>query len=153
MTVETAASDLYRHEIRVTWGDCDPAKIAYTGRIPGFALDAINGWWEHHLGGDGWFQMELDRNIGTPFVHMSLDFLAPITPRHRLICEVAPVRLGTSSIEFRVIGRQKNVSCFEGRFICVFTIADRFERQPAPPDIRALVEPLLQSHLARDPAA
>ena len=74
----------YFHEIRVTWAHCDPAGIVYTGQIPNFALDAINGWWEHHLGG-GWYQMELDRGVGTPFVHMSLDFEVPITPRHRLL--------------------------------------------------------------------
>ena len=133
----------YAHEIRVTWGDCDPAKIVYTARIPAFALDAINAWWEHHLGG-GWFQIELDHNIGTPFVHLSLDFRAPITPRHRLICEVAPARLGDSSITFRVNGLQNGVLCFEGTFVCVFTVADTFAKQSAPPSIRALVEPLLE---------
>lgn len=135
-------SPAFVHEIRVAWGDCDPARIAYTGRIPNWALDAINAWWEHHLGG-GWYQLELDRNIGTPFVHMSLDFRSPITPRHRLMCEAGPVRLGTTSIEFRVVGRQDGILCFEGRFVCVFTIADKFRTQPAPPEIRAIVEPLL----------
>lgn len=134
----------FEHEIRVTWGDCDPAKIAYTGRLPYFALDAINAWWEHHLGGDGWFQMELDRNVGTPFVHLSLDFRAPVTPRHRLICKVWPSRLGEKSIEFRVMGYQDGVLCFEGRFVNVFIIAKTFKSQPAPPDIRQVVEPLLR---------
>lgn len=32
------------HDIRVTWGDFDPARIACTGRLPWFALDAINAW-------------------------------------------------------------------------------------------------------------
>lgn len=138
-------SDIYTHEIRVTWGDCDPAKIVYTARIPWFALDAINGWWEHVLGGDGWFQMELDRNIGTPFVNMNLDFRAPITPRHRLICTVFPTRLGETSITFRVEGRQDDTLCFEGSFTCVFTIADQFKSQKAPDDIRALVVPLIRA--------
>jgi len=139
-----ADADPFLHEIRVTWGDCDPAKIAYTARLPWFALDAINAWWEAHLGGDGWFQMELDRNLGTPFVHMSLDFRAPVTPRHRLICEVWQYRLGNASITFRVNGRQDGVLCFEGTFTSVFTIADQFKSQPAPPDIRKMVEPLLR---------
>ncbi|SFL68816.1 acyl-CoA thioesterase [Shimia aestuarii] len=134
----------FEHEIRVTWGDCDPAKIAYTARIPWFALDAINAWWETHLGGDGWFQMELDRNVGTPFVHMSLDFSAPITPRHRLICQVDPIDLGNSSIRFRVLGRQDGVLCFSGEFVCVFIVADSFSKQPVPSDIRTIVEPLLR---------
>lgn len=129
----------FLHEIRVTWADCDPAKIAYTGRIPNWALDAINAWWEAHLGG-GWFQMELDHGFGTPFVHMSMDFTSPITPRHRLICEVGPVRLGTKSIEFKVDGAQDGIQCFTGRFVCVFTVAESLRTQPPPPDIRALIE-------------
>ncbi|MCR9126849.1 MAG: acyl-CoA thioesterase [Rhodobacteraceae bacterium] len=137
-------SAIYLHEIRVSWGDCDPARIAYTGRLPAFALEAINGWWEAHLDGDGWYQLELDRNTGTPFVHLSMDFHAPVTPRHRLICSVWPQALGRTSITFRVQAHQNDVLCFSGRFVCVFTVADKFVAQPAPPDIRAVVEPLLR---------
>ncbi|MDF2371916.1 MAG: acyl-CoA thioesterase [Rhizobiaceae bacterium] len=137
------ATHHFEHEIRVTWGDCDPANIVYTARIPWFALDAINAWWEHYLGAGGWYHMELDRNIGTPFVHMSLDFTSPITPRHRLKCQVRPMRLGESSIEFEVIGSQNAIECFKGRFVCVFTVADAFQKQPVPAEIRQIVDPLL----------
>lgn len=129
----------FEHEIRVTWGDCDPAKIAYTARLPWFALDAINAWWEHHLG-DGWYQMELDRNIGTPFVKMSMEFRAPVTPRHRLICKVWPNRLGASSVGFHVEGRQDASLCFSGDFVCVFVVADSFKKTAPQPDIRAVVQ-------------
>ena len=30
---------------RVGWGDCDPARIAFTGRLAAFALEAIDAWW------------------------------------------------------------------------------------------------------------
>ena len=133
------------YEIRVGWGDCDPAKIAYTGRLPDFALSAIDAWWEHTLGGDGWYQLEMDRGFGTPFVHLSMDFRAPVTPRHRLLCETFPVRLGTKSITFRVLGRQDGVLCFEGTFTCVFSIAGTVTTQSAPPDIREIVEPLIRA--------
>ena len=133
----------FEHEIRVTWADCDPAKIAYTGRLPYFALDAIDAWWEHHLGG-GWYHLELDLGFGTPFVHLSLDFVSPVTPRHRLICQVWPSKLGTKSIEFRVDGYQDGALCFKGRFVNVFTVSETFQSQPAPPEIRELVEPLLR---------
>lgn len=131
------------HEIRVSWGDCDPARIAYTARIPAWCLDAINAWWEHHFGG-GWYQMELDHGFGTPFVHMSLDFRAPVTPRHRLLCDVAPVRLGETSVEFRVQGRQDGVLCFEGRFVCVFSASGHPRKAPPPEKVRALVQGLLE---------
>lgn len=137
-------TDIFEHEIRVGWGDCDPARIAYTARLPWFALEAIDAWWEHHLGGDGWFQMETDRNVGTPFVHLSMDFRAPVTPRHRLRCRVWPVRMGETSIAFRVEGRQNGVLCFEGDFVSVFMIAERFAKAPPPAEIRALVERYLR---------
>lgn len=132
-------ADAYVHEIRVGWGDCDPAKIAYTARLPWFALEAINGWWEAHLDGDGWFQMELDRNVGTPFVRLEMDFVRPVTPRHRLMCHVWPTRLGTSSIAFQVDGLQGGKRCFTTRTVSVFTVADTFTKQPAPDELRRIV--------------
>lgn len=128
------------HPINVTWADCDPAKIAYTARLPYFALDAINGWWEAHFDGEGWFQMELDRNVGTPFVRLEMDFRHPVTPRHPLLCETYPVRLGTKSITFRVKGFQAEELCFQGLFTCVFTIADQFKSQPVPDRLRRVIE-------------
>jgi acyl-CoA thioesterase FadM len=135
----TGTKEIFEHGIRVTWGDCDPAKIVYTARIPWFALDAINAWWEHHTG-DGWFQMELDRNLGTPFVSMSIDFRSPITPRHLLNCRVWPNRLGETSVGFHVEGRQDGRVCFEGDFVCVFIVARTFTKTSPPDHIRALIE-------------
>lgn len=128
----------FEHEIRVTWGDCDPAAIAYTARIPWFALDAIDAWWDHH-GVGGWYGLNLDLNIGTPFVKMNIDFRAPVTPRHRLICAVWPNRLGETSVGFRVEGRQDGTLCFEGDFVSVFIISDRFRKLPPPERIREIV--------------
>ncbi|MEZ5932096.1 MAG: acyl-CoA thioesterase [Alphaproteobacteria bacterium] len=135
----------FEHEIKVAWGDCDPANIVYTARIPWFALDAINAWWEYH-GGAGWYQMELDQNVGTPFVSMSMTFRAPVTPRHRLICSVWPNRLGRTSVGFHVDGRQDGRLCFEGDFVSVFTVANKFEKSPPPERLRDLVE----THLVTD---
>lgn len=145
MTTQPAKTEKpgFEHEIRVGWGDCDPAKIAYTARIPWWALEAIDAWWEHYLGGQGWFQMNLDRNFGTPFVHMSLDFRSTITPRNRLICKVAPAKLGKTSITFRVDGYQDGVLCFEGTFVSVFVSADEFRPQSPADDVRAIVESLI----------
>ena len=133
------------HRINVTWGDCDPAQIVYTGRLPWFALDAINAWWEAHLDGDGWYQMELDRNTGTPFVRMEMDFSNPVTPRHPLLCECYPQRLGTKSITFAVKGRQDGKQCFAGFFTSVFTVADAFVSREPPEDIEAVVRAHLRA--------
>ena len=55
-------------------------------------------------------------------------------------CHVWPVRLGNTSVEFRVDGTQDGRLCFEGRFTCVFVDAAAFAKRPPPDDIRALVE-------------
>jgi len=129
----------FEHHIHVTWGDCDPAAIAYTARIPWFALEAIDAWWSHQ-GVGGWYGLNLDLNIGTPFVKMNIDFRAPVTPRHRLVCAVRPNRLGETSVGFHVEGRQDGSLCFEGDFVNVFVISDRFEKRAPPARIRAIVE-------------
>jgi len=137
--------DPFEHSITVRWGDCDPARIVYTGKLPEFALQAIDAWWQHH-GGAGWYQMEIDQNLGTPFVSMALEFRAPVTPRHPLRCRVWPNRLGQTSVGFRVEGRQDGSLCFTGSFVCVFTVADEFRKSPPPQRIHDIVA----AHLVRD---
>ncbi|MBZ0164478.1 MAG: acyl-CoA thioesterase [Notoacmeibacter sp.] len=131
------------HSIRVGWADCDPARIAYTGRIPYFALEAIDAWWQAHVGED-WFTMNVDRDLGTPFVHMSIDFSSPVTPRHRLDCVVRLIRLGESSIRFSVRGHQAGTLCFKGEFVEVFVAAAAHRKIAAPAEIRAKIAPLVR---------
>ncbi len=128
----------FRHNIKVRWGDCDPAKIVYTANIPGWALEAIEAWWEHHAGVD-WYIINVDRNLGTPFVHMKLDFRSPLTPRHMLECDVTLKRLGHRSITFAVAGYQGGVLCFEGEFVCVFVDAATMKPRTPPSDIVAAI--------------
>jgi acyl-CoA thioesterase FadM len=129
----------FRHSIRVRWGDCDPAKIAYTANIPAWALEAIEAWWEHHAGVD-WYIINVDRNLGTPFVHIKMDFRSPLTPRHTLECEVVLKRLGHRSISFVVRGYQGGVLCFEGEFVCVFVDAATMKPCTPPQDIVAAIQ-------------
>ena len=132
----------FTHEITVGWADCDPAAIAFTGRIPYFALEAIDAFWREMVGLD-WYQLNLDQNIGTPFVHLSLDFSAPVTPRHKLACNVEVTRLGTTSISFRVSGFQNAILCFKGIFTCVFVVSDAMRPRQPPADIRARIAALV----------
>ncbi|MEM8837256.1 MAG: acyl-CoA thioesterase [Pseudomonadota bacterium] len=148
MNAEPRRDGLLHYEIRVGWADCDPADIAYTGAIPRFALEAIDYWWEATIG-DGWFQMRKDRNMGTPFVHLSMDFRSPTTPRHRLICAVKPVSLGRTSIGFSVAGYQNDILCFEGTFVSVFVQPPGLNKTQPPEDIEALIRPMIAAQAGR----
>ncbi len=120
--IVTHSGPPFEHEIRVRWADCDPARIAYTGRVACFALEAIDAWWEHAVG-DDWYTMNVDHDAGVPFVHMSIDFSRPVTPRHILVCEVRLLSLGESSVRFQVSGRQFGEPCFNGEFVEAFVRA------------------------------
>ena len=126
--------EAFSHKIRVGWADCDPAFIVYTGRIPYFALEAIDAWWQNYTG-QNVFELSVDRNMGTPFVHMSIDFVSPVTPRHELFCEVKMLKLGNSSIRFLVEGSQADKLCFKGEFVTVVTVADSMRPRRPPKEI------------------
>lgn len=134
--------DGFSYGIRVGWADCDPAAIVFTGRIPYWALEAIDAWWGEMAGID-WYRLNVDRGIGTPFAHMTLDFRAPITPRHGLDCKVRLIALGNSSIRHGVKGYQNGVLCFEGMFVSVFVETKSLKSRRPPADLRAICENLV----------
>ncbi len=132
----------FAYGIRVGWADCDPAAIAFTGRIPYWALEAIDAWWDGVAGLD-WYRLNIDHGIGTPFVHMTLDFGAPVTPRHRLECQVVLLALGATSIRHGVKGYQDGVMCFQGEFVSVFVETKSLKSRRPPEGLRRICEGLL----------
>ena len=127
------------HQVTVSWGDCDPAQIAYTANIPRWALEAVEQWYRECLGVD-WYEINLGRGIGTPFVSLSLDFHAPITPQHALNHTIYVKRLGNCSISHYVEGRQCSIRCYSATSTAVFTRAASMKPLPIPPGIRKTVE-------------
>jgi len=109
----------YTHAAQIRFSDTDAARIAYTGRFPQLAMDAIDGWFRDRLGTD-WFRLNVDEGVGTPFVHLSIDMRSPLTPRDLLETTVLVAKAGNASLEFKVIGRVGERVSFEGRFVCVF---------------------------------
>ena len=94
----------------------------------------MDAWWAHHTGID-WYALNVDRGIGTPFVHMSLDFRHPVTPRRKLDCQVMLLKLGGKSVRHKVIGRQNGQICFEGEFVSVFVETKSLESRDPPEDL------------------
>jgi acyl-CoA thioesterase FadM len=133
-------SGLFVHRYRVQFSDTDAARIAYTGRIADMALDAIDAWYVARLGID-WFALNLDHGIGAPFVHMSLDFRAPLSPRDVLLSTVRLTRAGRSSLSFTVTGETEADGrlCFTASFVSVFTDRACGRSCPAPAFLAAAI--------------
>lgn len=127
------------HTRRVTWGETDAARIAYTARFLDFAMEAVEGWFQDRLG-LGWYEMNVDHGIGTPFVHARLDFRSPVTPRDTLSSTVRLVRLGGSSLRFAVAGRVGERLVYEAELVCAFVDAARMRPIRAPDRFRPALE-------------
>ncbi len=131
----------FHHSLDVGWGDTDSAQIAYTANIPAWGLKAIEAWFRACLGG-GWYEMNFDFGVGTPFVDLSCSFHAPITPRQPLDLEVTVERIGGASLAYLVEGRQAASGagprhCFTGRYVNVFSDAVAMKPLPIPAAMRA----------------
>lgn len=129
------------HRRRVRWGESDPARIVYTPRFLDYAMEAIESFFLDRLDA-AFFEFNADHGIGTPFVHVELDFRSPLTPRDTLETEVRLARLGGSSLTFAVRGRVAERVAYEGRLVCAFVAGSGAEIRPipVPPAFRAKLE-------------
>jgi len=125
--------------LTVGWGDCDPAQIAYTARIPEWSLTAIEDWYRYCLSVD-WYEINLKRGYGTPFVSLQCDFHSPVTPRFGLDMNVYVSRLGGSSISHHVEASQNDKLCFTTKTTAAFVDAGTMKPVPIPPNMRSNIE-------------
>lgn len=115
----TEARPPFEHVRRVRWGESDPARIVYTARFLDFAMDAIEAFFLDRLG-RGFYELNAEDGIGTPFVHVELDFKSPLTPRDTLATEVQVSRLGGGSVHFALVGRVGLRVAFTAKLVCAF---------------------------------
>jgi YbgC/YbaW family acyl-CoA thioester hydrolase len=129
------------HRRRVKWGESDPARIAYTARFLDFAMDAIEAFLQDRLGA-GFYELNLDHGVGTPFVHVEIDFRSPLTPRDTLETEVRLARLGGGSLTFAVKGRVGERIAFEGKMVsaCVDVSGEKMRPVKVPDHFREKLE-------------
>ncbi|MGA8260073.1 MAG: thioesterase family protein [Arenicellales bacterium] len=128
------------HRRVINWGDTDAAHIVYTGRFLDFALEAIEDWFRAVVG-YGWYEMNMDLGIGTPFVKADIDFKAPLTPRDGLQTTVLVERAGRASITFKVAGeRDDGVCSFTGTLVCCVIAAGEMKPVEIPAKWRERID-------------
>ena len=132
------------YSIDVGWGDCDPAQIAYTSRIPEWGLKAIENWYRKCLGVD-WYGINLRHGLGPPFVSMECSFTNPITPDHILDTITYVSRLGQRSLSHRVEGFQDETLCFTMNTTAAFVDASSMQSVPIPDNARARIQQYMEN--------
>jgi acyl-CoA thioesterase FadM len=130
------------HTRRILWGVTDAARIAYTARFLDWAMEATEAWFRERVG-IGWYELNVDHGIGTPFVHASLDFRSPVTPRDTLGSTVLLTRLGGSSLRFAIRGEVAARLIYEATLVCAFVDNQRMTAIPVPDRFRSALEAAL----------
>ncbi|TCK06975.1 acyl-CoA thioesterase [Marinobacterium mangrovicola] len=121
------------------WSDTDAAHIVFTGRIADYVIEAIDHFMREVVG-IAWFEMNMDHNMGTPFVSVSYDIYKPITPRGPLRCPILVEKLGTSSVIFHVeIFLEDGTKAVDGRTVNVF-VDKNMKKIDIPTDIRERIQ-------------
>lgn len=129
----------------VKWGDCDPAGILYTPRVFDYITEAVEAWYRD-VGGIHWMEM-IDRGIGAPTVHTSVDFRTPMAPNLVLDVAVLLEKVGGSSLSFRVLGDDADgTRYFEGKLVSVVIDFTTRRSMPIPAALRARAESYADAH-------
>ena len=136
---EITLNGTFRYQQAVSWGDCDPAQIAYTANIPAWGLLAIEDWYKNCVGAD-WYELNLRYGVGTPFVSLNFDFKAPVTPEHSLEIDVTVCNMGNTSLSHKVEGYQDGVLRFTGETTAAFVRATTMTPVPIPQNMRTRIE-------------
>ena len=133
LTDAQARKGAFVHVVEPYWAEADPAGIVYTGRFTDYALRAIDAWMEARAGA-GFYRINTEWGIGTPFVHTECDLRSPARPGEAIHIEVGIERIGKTSLTFRLWGRvaKEGRLIFEGRFACVCVPAIDQAREPRP---------------------
>ncbi|MYB35541.1 MAG: acyl-CoA thioesterase [Gammaproteobacteria bacterium] len=132
-------ADPWIYEVVVGWGHCDPAQIVYTGNIPAWGIEAVEGWYRYCLGAD-WSEMNLKYGIGTPFAALEFDFKSPVRAGLTLQIHVGVSRIGNTSLTNHITASQNGELCFTGKTTAVFVESLTMLPLSIPPNIRKSIE-------------
>lgn len=135
-----AAAAPYVHHRIINWSDTDAAQIVYTVRFLDYVMEAVEGWFRSVVG-SSWYEMNVDRGIGTPIVNVNVDFKAALTPRDVLQLTVLVERAGRASITLNVAGdRDDGVRSFSARLTCCAVDNKEMKSVAIPTEWRERIE-------------
>ncbi len=120
---------------RVRMGDCDTAGIGYFPRLLALVDNAVEDWLVRTVGIDR-ANMLLGHGLGLPTVDLKVEFTAPCRLGEILDVEIAPIRLGTTSIELAVSVCVAGAERFTGKLVQVLTMLVTGVAHPWPTDWR-----------------
>lgn len=129
------------HQRKIAFGDTDAAGIVYTPRFAHFCMEAAEYWFRDVINFD-WYYINTELGLGTPVVHMEIDFLGPLKAGDQLAVTVLVAAFSRSTISLSFVGTKDDPNAgrvFTGKIIFCCTAAGR-GAIPIPDTQRRLIE-------------
>jgi 4-hydroxybenzoyl-CoA thioesterase len=127
----------FQHDIPVSFGDVDYARILYYPRLFHFCHAVMEAFFD--AVGLNYARLLVERKIGFPTVHTQADYRIPMPYGMVLRFDLTVRTIGTTSVAFhyRVRARGEEEVRAEATTTVVCIDMDRFQKKPLPADIRA----------------
>src|SRR5215470_18070177 len=132
-------NSVYRKQILVRFGDCDPAGIVFYPRYFDMFNSLVEDWCREELN-FSFSEIVTHRGWGLPTVHLEVDFLAPSVFGEVLSANLFVTALGRTSISLDIALRGANSEyrvC--GKVTLVLIDRKRQRAIPIPHQIRAKI--------------
>ncbi len=137
--VRLRASDLppgiWRRELCIRFGDCDPAGIVYTPQYFHLFNTIIEEWYGQALG-LSYYELIGPRRTGLGYAHVAADFAQPAQMGEKLEIAVVISAIGRSSVSLCLHAFKSEVECARARFVTVATSLVDHKAMPLPDDLR-----------------
>lgn len=121
---------------QIRFAHCDPAGILYFPHVFDFVNTAVEDWFETGLGMP-FDAFHMEHGYGNPVVTTQCEFLRPCRFGEELTLELAPVRIGHSSIELRITAKVGNEERMRLRHRTAMISMDSFRPIEIPEALRA----------------
>lgn len=126
---------VFVREYPILFAHCDPAGIAYFPRLFDILHNAMEDWFTYGLE-ERFADFLMKKQLGTPTVNTSADFLSPARFGDSLRMELRVVKLGRSAIELLVDGHIGERACMRFKHtVCIFS-RETLRAVPIPDDLR-----------------
>jgi len=144
-----AAPECFVLTQKIRFSHCDPAGTLSVPRFFDLVNDAVEDWFGDGLGMQ-FAAFFLEHGYGNPIVSTQCEFLAPVRFGEQLELELAPTRIGRSSIRMRLTGRVAGEERIRARHATAIISGRSGRSVEMPRELRARAERYLEPLAAED---
>jgi acyl-CoA thioester hydrolase len=137
-------SRVYRHRIRVRYGECDPQGVVFNANYLAYFDVVLTEWWREALGS---YSAMLEAGADMVVAETRILFRSSAVFDDELDFQLRVERLGTTALKCRIDAYVGERLIVEGEIRHVFIDPETKAKRPMPDDIRAGLEPYVAPEL------